>query len=75
VDEKGLDEDETFEEFSFQKPESWRDKYSELVLIGLVVLVALLVLLFWPGSNPCKGAPSGAVVEDPDHAGVFKQCT
>ena len=67
-------EDET-EEFSFERRPRRRDRYLELSLIVIIVVGALLWFFFWPAPDPCKGAPRGAVVEDPNQAGVFKQCT
>jgi hypothetical protein len=73
-DDETLDDEEGYEEFSFEKPESWRDRYFELTLIGVIVVATVLWFFFWPTSDPCKGAPAGAVVEDPNQAGSFKQC-
>ena len=41
-----------------------------LVVVAGVVIVALLWMVFGSKTDPCKGAPAGAVVEDPDNPGT-----
>lgn len=70
-------DDETFEEFSFEKrPENrWPGRNLNLLLVAIIVLATLLWWFAWPTADPCNGVPAGVVVEDPNSAGTFKQCT
>ena len=74
MDDETFDDEGSLEEFSFEKSARWRDRPLELLLIALIIVATLLWFFLWPTADPCKGAPTGAVVEDPNNAGVFKQC-
>jgi hypothetical protein len=69
-------DDETFEEFSFEKrrEDRWLGRNLNLLLVAIIVVATLLWWFAWPTPDPCKGAPAGSVVEDLNNAGTFKQC-
>ena len=53
---------------------SWVDRNVNLLLVVLAALVVggVLWIASGPKTDPCKGVPGGAVIEDQDHPGSYK---
>jgi hypothetical protein len=65
-----------FEDRQAPAERRWTNKGVNLLLIvgALILAGALLWMVIGPGTDPCKGAPAGAVIEDSDNPGSYELC-
>jgi hypothetical protein len=69
------DRPELVEEELFSLAGEPRRRIDLLLIVGVIILIGFaLWMLVGPTSDPCRGAPPGTVVEDPDNQGDALVC-